>query len=156
MMICGHLEKIIHLRFLVLPIFQKKAQNKNKVGIKTSFSLMMYMYKVKIPTQVHIHLGRDERIFLKNRKQHTNILFEQMSSRRKISSDSIEVNHSMCQNTRYHLLGIILHHIDRLCPMIRRWIEMLRSLLSRLVYAQWLTLLLGPLLDLWLILCNCQ
>jgi len=75
-----------------------------------------------------------------------------MSSRKNINDDSIAVNHFMCQNSRYHLLEIILHHIDRLCPMIRQWIEML----SRLVYAQWMSLLLGILLDLWLILCNCH
>ena len=36
------------------------------------------------------------------------------------------------------------------------WIELLRSLLSRLLYAQWLALLLEPLLELWRILHNCQ
>ena len=54
---------IILFGFFVLPFFQKKTQNKNKVGIKTTFLLMMKMYEAKIPTQVHFRLGRDERIF---------------------------------------------------------------------------------------------
>jgi len=41
MIACRHLEMIILLRFFVLPFFPEKAQNKNKVRIKTTFLLMM-------------------------------------------------------------------------------------------------------------------
>ena len=52
-----------------ITIFPEKAQNKNKVGIKATFLLMMEIHEAKSPTQVNLRLGRDERIFLKNRKQ---------------------------------------------------------------------------------------
>jgi len=50
-------------KVLYITIFPEKAQNKNKVGIKTIFFLMMTIHKAKSPTQVHFHLGQDERIF---------------------------------------------------------------------------------------------
>jgi hypothetical protein len=70
-----------------ITIFPEKAQNKIKVGIKTTFLSMMEILKAKSPTQVHFRLGRDERIFLKSSKQQTNALFEQISSRRNIKND---------------------------------------------------------------------
>jgi len=68
--------------FLVfcITIFPQKAQNKNKVGIKTTFLLMMENTWSKKPD--------------------TKALFEQMSSRRNIKSDPIAAIHSMCHNTR--------------------------------------------------------
>jgi len=62
---------IILFGFFVLPFFQKKTQNKNKVGIKTTFLLMMEMHEAKIPTQVHFRLGQDERVFFFFEKQKT-------------------------------------------------------------------------------------
>lgn len=85
--------------FLYLPFFQEKAQNKSKVGIKTTFLLMMTILKAKSPTPVHFHLGRDERIFLKSEKQQTNIIWTK-SSGRNINGGPITANHSMCHNTR--------------------------------------------------------
>jgi len=49
--------------FFCITIFPEEAQNKNKVGIKTTFLLMMKILKAKSPTQVRLRLGRDERIF---------------------------------------------------------------------------------------------
>ena len=52
--------------FLVfcITIFPEQAQNKNKVGIKTTFLLMTEKHEAKkSPTQVRSRLGRDERIF---------------------------------------------------------------------------------------------
>ena len=49
--------------------------------------------------------GWTKGFFLKNRKQQTNTLFEQMSSGRNINNDSIAANYSMCYNTRYHDSG---------------------------------------------------
>jgi len=45
---------------------------------------MMKILKAKNPTQVRFHLGRDERIILKNMKKQTNALFELTSSRKNI------------------------------------------------------------------------
>jgi hypothetical protein len=79
---------------------KKKAQNKNKVGIRATF-LMMKIHKAKIPKQVHFRLGWDERIFLKNIKQQTNILIEQMSNRNKHQQrPNCRLNIS-CVNLRY-------------------------------------------------------
>jgi len=64
---------------------------------------MMKIHEAKIPTQIHICLGRDERIFLKSSKQQNNALFEQISSRRYIKSDPIADINSMCHNARYNL-----------------------------------------------------
>jgi len=51
--------------FLVfcIAIFPEQAQNKNKVGIKTTFLLMMKILKAKSPAQVRFRLGQNERIF---------------------------------------------------------------------------------------------
>jgi len=64
--------------FLVfcITIFPEQAQNKNKVGIKTTFLLMMRILKAKGPTQARLRLGRDERIFWKavnNKRNYLNI-----------------------------------------------------------------------------------
>jgi len=64
--------------FLVfcITIFPEQAQNKNKVGIKTTFLLMMKILKAKGPTQARFRLGRDERIFWKavnNKRNYLNI-----------------------------------------------------------------------------------
>jgi len=82
--------------FLVfcITIFPEQAQNKNKVGIKTTFLLMMEKHEAKSPTQVHFRLRRDERIFLKHMKQQTNALFELTSSRENIKSNPIVAKHS--------------------------------------------------------------
>jgi len=53
----------IFFGFFVLPFFQKKHRNKNKVAIKATFILMMKILKARSPTQIHFRLGRDERIF---------------------------------------------------------------------------------------------
>jgi len=42
--------------------------------------------------------GGTKGFFLENTKQQTNILFEQMSSRRNINNDPIVTNYSMCQH----------------------------------------------------------
>jgi len=60
--------KIILFRFFFITIFPEKAQNKNKVGIKTKFLLMMEMHEAKSPKQVHFHLRRDKRIFFRKHK----------------------------------------------------------------------------------------
>jgi len=83
-----------------ITIFPEQAQNKNKVGIKTTFLLMMKTHEAKSPTQVHIRIGRDERIFLKSSKQQNNALFKQISSRMYIKSDPIAAINSMCHNAR--------------------------------------------------------
>jgi len=49
-----------------ITIFPEQAQNKNEVGIKTTFLLMMKILKAKSPTQVRFRLGRDKRIFEKH------------------------------------------------------------------------------------------
>jgi len=51
--------------FLVfcITIFAEEAQNKDEVGIKTTFLLMMITLKAKGPTQARLRLGREERIF---------------------------------------------------------------------------------------------
>jgi hypothetical protein len=67
MIICRYLE-MINLWVLCITIFPEKAQNKIKAGIKTTFLLMMTILKAKIPTQVHIRLGRDERIFFEKQQ----------------------------------------------------------------------------------------
>ena len=51
--------------FFCITIFPEEAQNKNKVGIKTTFLLMMKILKAKGPTQARLRLGRDEGIFWK-------------------------------------------------------------------------------------------
>jgi len=45
-----------------ITIFPEEAQNKDEVGIKTTF-LLMKILKAKGPTQARLRLGRDERIF---------------------------------------------------------------------------------------------
>jgi len=94
--------RTIKENFLVfcITIFPEQAQNKNKVGIKPTFLLMMKIHEAKSPTQVHICLGRVERIFLKSSKQQNNTLFEKISSRRYIKSDPIAAINSMCHNAR--------------------------------------------------------
>jgi len=52
-------------RFFCITIFPEKAQNKNKVGIKTTFLLMMEIHEAKIPTQVHFRLRRKRFFFEK-------------------------------------------------------------------------------------------
>ena len=49
--------------FFCITIFPEQAQNKNEVGIKTTFLLMMKILKAKIPAQVRFRLGQNERIF---------------------------------------------------------------------------------------------
>jgi hypothetical protein len=51
--------------FLYYHFSKKKAQDKMKVGIKTTSLLMVENIWSKSPTQVYFHLGRDERIFWK-------------------------------------------------------------------------------------------
>jgi len=50
--------------------------------------------------------GGTKEFFLKNRKQQTNTLFEQMISGRSFNSDPIAANQSMHHNTRYHDLVV--------------------------------------------------
>jgi len=83
-----------------ITIFPEKAQNKTKQSRdQDDFVLMTTIHKAKSPTQVHFRLGRDKRIFKKcNTSKQT--LFEQLSSRRDINSDTIAVIHFICCNTR--------------------------------------------------------
>jgi len=69
--------------FFVLPFFPEKAQNKKQSRDQDDLSLMTKIHKTKSPKQVHFRLGWDERIILKNIKQQTDILIEQISSRKK-------------------------------------------------------------------------
>jgi len=55
--------------FFVLPFFQNKAQNKNKVGIKTTFLLMMKILKAKALHKFTVVSGRTKGYFLKNENQ---------------------------------------------------------------------------------------
>jgi len=49
-----------------ITIFPEQAQNKNKVGIKTTFLLMMKILKAKSPTQVCFRLGGTKGYFEKH------------------------------------------------------------------------------------------
>jgi len=49
--------------FFCITIFPEQAQNKNEVGIKTTFLLMMKILKAKIPAPVRFRLEQNERIF---------------------------------------------------------------------------------------------
>jgi len=49
--------------FFCITIFPEQAQNKNEVGIKTTFLLMMKILKAKSIAQVRFRLRQNERIF---------------------------------------------------------------------------------------------
>jgi len=61
------------IKFFVfcITIFPEQAQNKNIVGMKTTFLLMTEKHEAKSPRMVRFRLGQDERIFWKavNNKQ---------------------------------------------------------------------------------------
>jgi len=59
---------------LCITNFQEKAQNKNKVGIKTTFLLMMTVLKAKSLHKFTVVSGRTKGYFLKSEKQQTNII----------------------------------------------------------------------------------
>jgi len=76
---------------------------------------MTTIHKAKKPKQIHFRYGWDERIFFrKTRKQQTNILFEQESSRRNINSDPSAANIQHV-DIKYHD-SVVLHHVDSLRP----------------------------------------
>jgi len=52
-----------------ITVFPEKAQNKIKQSQdQDDFLLMIPIHKAKSPTQVHFHLRRDKKIFLKSIK----------------------------------------------------------------------------------------
>jgi len=78
---------------------------------------MMQIHKAKSPKKIHFRYEWGERIFFrKTRKQQTNILFEQESSRRNINSDPSATNIQYV-DIKYHV-SVVLHHVDRLRPTI--------------------------------------
>ena len=62
---------------------------------------MMKIPNARSPSQIRFRLGRDERIFWKALNKQMK-LFEQMSSRKNITSDPIVANRSVCCNIRFH------------------------------------------------------
>ena len=84
--------EIYFLVFLYYHFSKKKAQNKNKVGIKATFLMMKNTWSEKPYTSsLSSRAGRKD-FFLE--RQTTNTLNEQMSSRKNIDSDPIAATRS--------------------------------------------------------------
>ena len=67
-----------------ITIFHRKSTKEKQSRDRDDLSLMMKIHKAKSPKQVHLsRAGRKDFFFLKNIKQQTNILIEQMSCRRR-------------------------------------------------------------------------
>ena len=71
--------------FFVLPSFPEKAKNKKQSRDRDDLSLMTKIHKAKALNKFNSVLGGTKGIFLKNIKQQTNILTEQISSRKNIN-----------------------------------------------------------------------